>query len=138
MPEELLSDLELDGIRADVEPLFEDECIIKRPKELATFDRATAGPTGTDTFDTIYEGRCSLYPIMSRRDRFDEFGQGLIFTRQYRVQLPWDVDDVQIRDIFTPTATDDPQALGRDFEVRDVVVSTNLGYRRLTVHDSRE
>lgn len=138
MPEELISTLELDGIRIDAEQLFEDACTIVRPVERATFDRETEVKVGNDDDDAVYSGRCSIYPIESRRDRFDEFGQGLIFTRQYRVVLPWTVADVQIRDIVTVTTSADPQLVNRPMEVRDVFVSTNTGYRRLTVHDSRE
>ncbi len=88
--------------------------------------------------DLIFTGKCSIYPIKSRRDRFDEFGHGLIFTRQYRIVLPHTADNVQIRDLWTATSSDDPQLIGRELEIRDVIVSTILGYRSLTVHDFRE
>ena len=78
------------------------------------------------------------YGFESRRDRFDEFGQGLIFTRQYRIVLPHPADGIQIRDIWTTTSSDDTQLIGREMEVRDVMVGTIVGYRSLTVHDFRE
>lgn len=133
-----VTDEELAGIRADAnQQLFKDAGRIERITSLGTLNKATAHFEG-EVRELIYEGPCSLYPIMSRRDRFDEFGQGLIFTRQYRLVLPWTVDDAQIRDRFIATKSDDPQMIGRELEVRDVVVSTILGYRRLTLHDSRE
>lgn len=135
---DLLDDLELAGIRLDVDPfLFEDACTITRTTDQGTVNTIT-GELESPTSLPIYTGTCSLYPIESRRDRFDEFGQGLIYTRQYRVVLPYDVPEILIRDIFTLTASDDPQAVGRPMEVRDVILSTNLGYRRLTVQDVRE
>lgn len=134
---ELLSQEELDGIREDTRQTSEvDICLIER-----IVDEGTLLPNGLIVVGpraTIYTGFCAIYPILSRRDRFDEFGEGLTFTRQYRVDLPWHVDNVQIRDRFTVTVSEDPQLLGREFEVRDVVVETNVGVRRLTVHDFRE
>lgn len=134
---ELLTDLELAGIRTDAGQLFRDSGRVERITSLGTLDHATGLYSG-ETRATIYEGECSIYPIISRRDRFDEVGQGLVFSRQYRVQLPWFEDDVQIRDIFTVLASVDPQAVGREMMVRDVLIGTNIGYRRLTVQDTTE
>lgn len=137
MSGELLTARELAGIRLDVAGFFEDQCTITRTTDEGTLNHATA-LYDTPTVVNIYTGSCSIYPIESRRDRFDEFGQGLVYTRQYRVVLPWTEEDVQIRDDFLITASDDPQLIGRPMEVRDVLVATNLGYRRLTVQDVRE
>lgn len=137
MPSELISQAELNGIREDARQTTEvDECIITR-----ITGEGTLLPNGfidPDPRDTIYTGPCAIYPILSRRDRFDELAEGLVFTRQYRVDLDWSVDNVQIRDRFVVTVSQDPQLIGREFEVRDVVVETNIGLRRLTVHDFRE
>lgn len=134
---ELLTDTELVGIRADVDQLFEEVGKIERITSIGTLSHSTALYTG-ETRDLIYQGPCSIYPIISRRDRFDEVGQGLVFTRQYRVQVPYTVDDVQIRDVFTLLTSADSQAVGREMLVRDVLIGTNLGYRRLTVQDTQE
>ena len=139
---ELISTSELDGIRSDAVQLFVDACVIERqPTSKLDSTRDVERGTGQlvdDPRELIYTGNCSIYPIKSRRDRFDEFGQGLIFTRQYRVVLPHTADDIQIRDIFSATSSDDTQLVGRELQVRDVIVSTILGYRSLTVHDSAE
>lgn len=137
MTVELLTDIELAGIRTDVEQLFEDTCIVERITSLGTLNHGTGEYTG-QTRDLIYTGVCFIKPIISRRDRFDEVGQGLVFTRQYRVGLPHTVDDVQIRDLFTSTASADTQVIGRELLVRDVLVGSNVGYRRLTVQDTVE
>lgn len=134
---ELLTDIELAGIRADVAQLFEDACTIERVTSLGTLNHSTGEYTG-ETRDLIYSGVCFIKPIISRRDRFDEVGQGLVFTRQYRVGLPHIVDTVQIRDLFTTTSSRDTQLVGRELMTRDVLVGTNVGYRRLTVQDTRE
>ncbi len=139
---ELISADELAGIRSDAVQLFVDACIVERqPTSKLDSTREVERGTGQlidDPRELIYTGNCSIYPIKSRRDRFDEFGQGLIFTRQYRVVLPYTASTIQIRDIFTSTSSDDAQLVGRELEVRDVIVSTILGYRSLTVHDSAE
>ncbi len=140
--DELISTSELAGIRLDAEQLFVDACIIeRRPTSKTDSTREVERGTGQlidDPRELLYTGKCSIYPIKSRRDRFDEFGQGLIFTRQYRIVLPHTADDIQIRDLWTATSSDDTQLVGREMEVRDVIVSTILGYRSLTVHDFRE
>ena len=134
---ELLTDEELAGIRVDAQTVINvDECIVER-----IVSEGTLLPNGFIVKDprlNIYTGPCAVYPLLSRRDRFDEIAEGLIFTRQYRVDLPWDEADVQIRDRFKVTTTNDPQLLNREMEVRDVVVETNIAIRRLTVHDFRE
>lgn len=138
MPVELISQTELDGLREDARQTIEvDEVLIER----ITVGSGQLLPNGfraTDTRTLVYAGPAAIYPILSRRDRFDEVAEGLVFTRQYRVDLPWDCDNVQIRDRVTVTASQDPQMLDREFEVRDVVVETNIAVRRLTVHDFRE
>ena len=128
---------ELTGIRTDVAELFVDTGTVERITSLGTLNESTGQYTG-ETRDSIYSGPCSIYPIEARRDRFDEFGQGLVFTKQYRVVLPHTSIDVQQRDRFTITTSDDPQLVGREMEVRDVLVSSLLGYRRLTVQDNVE
>lgn len=130
----LLTDIELAGIRADVQQFFEDTCTIERITSLGTLDHATGEFSG-EVRDLIYTGVCFIKPIISRRDRFDEVGQGLVFTRQYRVGLPYTVDDIQIRDLFTSLTSRDTQVVGRELMVRDVLIGSNLGYRRLTVQD---
>lgn len=140
--DELISTSELAGIRLDANQLFVDACIIERlPTSKTDANREVVRGTGQlveEPRELVYTGKCSIYPIKSRRDRFDEFGHGLIFTRQYRIVLPHDADQVQIRDLWSATSSDDTQLIGKEMEVRDVIVSTILGYRSLTVHDFRE
>jgi len=134
---ELITASELDGIREDVDQLFENTGKIERVTSIGTLNHAT-GLYTDQVRVLIYSGPCYIAPIISRRDRFDEVGQGLVFSRQYRVNIPWDQADVQIRDLFTPLTSEDPQLIGREMLVRDVLVQTNVSYRRLTVQDTRE
>lgn len=136
MPIELIETAEVDGIRADIEQLFVDQGrFFRRVGDPILNPNGTADPPPEAD---IYVGRMSLYPIMSRRDRFDELAEGLVFTRQYRVEVPWSTADIQIRDRLILTVSRDPELVGRELEVRDVIVETNIGMRRITVHDFRE
>lgn len=136
---ELISDLEVDGVRDDVEQLFVDQGTIKRPDpdQKGDFDPDTGSIT-PPVEDDVYAGRMFAYPISARRDTVDELGEGLIYVRQYRIGIPWDAPEPQLRDIVRLTTSRDPDLIGRPMEVRDVFVSTNVGYRRLTVHDVGE
>lgn len=142
MATEYLTQGELDGIRLDVAQIFKDACTITREPagdaKYGTLNKATSEYESVPAPTVIRSGNCLIKPIISRRDRFDEFGEGLVFTRQYRVAIPYSWDDIQIRDIFTATASQDSQLVGREMRVRDVIVGTDIGYRRLTVQDVRE
>lgn len=135
---ELLTDEELAGLRVDMDTVINvDECELFRNVD----EEGTLLPNGfivRDPHLTLYTGPCAMWPLLSRRDRFDEIAEGLVFTRQYRVTLPWSVDDIQIRDRFKVTVSDDPQLVNREMEVRDVIVESKIAVRRLTVHDFRE
>lgn len=136
---ELISDLEVTGVREDVRQLFVDEGTIHRPdsSQRGDFDPDTAEIT-SPVETLVYSGLMSIYPMEARRDTVDELGQGLIYIRQYRILLPWDAPEVQIRDMLRATTSRDPKLVGRPMEVRDVFTGTNVGYRRLTVHDVGE
>ena len=140
---DLLSVIELEGIREDVKPIFVDEIHVWRQTSIGTLNEATSLHENPTTL-TIYLGPAQLTPIRSRRDKFDEIGGGSVFTRQYRLSVPYTagladpLEGIQIRDRASITISRDPQAIGREMEVRDVVVSSNIGYRQVTLHDFRE
>lgn len=138
MPIEMISGLELDGLRLDAEQLFTSTITIQRRNPVDHDDVAADGSLNV-TRTTLYTDiRSTLSPVMSRRDRFDEFGQALIFTRQYRIKVPWSVENLRIRDLVIVTDSADPAALGREFEIRDVILSDDNTVRILTVQDSEE
>jgi len=128
-----LTDAELDAVRLDNEYEMEDTC---RIYEVTT--KGSLQPDGTMTPDveaTVYTGKCSISPIIARRDRFDEFGQGLVYSVQYRLTVPYTVVGVRITHRVTMVTTRDPDFVGRDFEVRDVHRTTDISQRRITLHD---
>lgn len=135
---DLITPTELAGVRTDVDQFFSYECNVFRDEGLGALNEATGLYDSPPADTVIYNGPYHLSPIISRRDRFDEFGEGLVFTRQYRVIIPYDQDDIQIRYYFQAVTSDDTQLVGRPMLVRDVIVGTHIGYRRLTVQDTRE
>ncbi len=131
---------ELDGVRDDNEYEMEDEC---RIYEVTT--KGTLQPDGTMTADVEAEiygvafdgnpGICSITPIIARRDRFDEFAKGLVYSVQYRLTVPFTVTGVRITHLCTITNTRDAEFTNRIFEVRDVHRTTDISQRRITLHD---
>jgi len=126
-------DVEIDQLRDQFEFEMEDECRIYRVTTEAELQ--PNGTKGSDTELNLYTGICSIAPIIARRDRFDEFGEGLIFSVQYRLTVPYDVTGVRITDRVVITLTRDPEMDTRNFEVRDIHRTTDLAQRRFTVHD---
>lgn len=136
---DLLSQLELDGIRSDAEQLFSEGTVtIERNPEIDSDDVNPDGSINIVRTPLHTNIPARLAPVLSRRDRFDEFGNALVFTRQYRIKVSWDIDDVRIGDYATYTASNDPGAVGREFVVRDVVLSEDNSLRILTVQDTAE
>ena len=131
--------LELAGIREDMEAELTDTCLIERidDGDRGTVNRTTGALSGEVRL-TIYNGICDFSPIRSRRDRFDAFGESLIFTRQYRVKLPYDAPEVLVGDLITITVSEDTNVIGREFEVRDAQYETDNTARIITCHDSRQ
>lgn len=128
-----LTDAETNAVRDEFIFEMEDECRIYRVTDKATLQ--PNGTLGSDSESEIYNGICSIAVITARRDRFDEFAGGLIYTVQYRLTVPWTVTGVRITDRVTITTTRDPDFSGRDFEVRDIHRDTDTTQRRLTLHD---
>ncbi len=128
-----MTDVELNAIRDEFVFEMEDVCRIFR---ITT--KMTLQPNGTladDPESDIYQGICSIAPIIARRDRFDEFGQGLVYSVQYRLTIPYSVTGVGITDRVEMITTRDPDFTGRNFEVRDVHRTTDISQRRITLHD---
>jgi len=123
---------ELTALRDDSEELLPDTCRIYRetPSELRPGDTWTS-----DSDSTIYQGACSLKVIPTKRDRYDNFGEGLVYSHQYRLILPYTATGIRITDKVQMLTSDDPDVLTRTFEVRDIHRSSQISQRRVTLHD---
>jgi hypothetical protein len=134
-----LDAIALAGMRTDMEAEMTDTIVIERidDGDRGTVNRATGELSGEVRLP-IYDGIGDISPIRSRRDRFDAFGESLIFTRQYRIKLPYDAPQILVGDLASVTSSEDSDVLGREFEVRDVQYETDNTARIVTVHDSAQ
>jgi len=128
-----LTDAEIDAVRLDSNYEMEDTCRIYEVYEKGELQQD--GSMTSDSESEIYTGICSITPIIARRDRFDEFGEGLVYSVQYRLTVPYSVTGVKITHRVEMLTTRDPDFTGRNFEVRDVHRSTDISQRRITLHD---
>jgi hypothetical protein len=112
---------------------MEDTCEVYRITAKAELQ--PDGSMGTDTEVILYSGLCSFNPIIARRDRFDQFGEGLIYSVQYRLTLPWNADGIRITDLVRITSSRDGEGDDRRFEIRDIHRVTDISQRRFTLHD---
>lgn len=128
-----LTALELKHLRADQLALMGDTCRIKHVADPAELDSDEV--ISTEAADVVYEGLCNITPIVARRDRFDEFGEGLIYQVQYRLLLPFDAIGFIITDRVEILTSADADLFARDFEIRDIHRVSDISQRRLTLHD---
>jgi hypothetical protein len=129
-----ITDFELDCMREDQEAEMDDQCIIDYISDRGALNEATS-EYDNPTWTTVYTGKCSVFPIVARRDRMDSRGEHFLLQRQYRIHLPWDSGDIAPKMRFRATTTQDPQLLNRDLEVRDVYLVSQPSQRRIVVHD---
>lgn len=143
----LISQIELDGIRADFLELIGDitatstadtpgtTVTVRRSNNDGTTDLATGKVTG-ETFATIASAVAAhVAPIPFRRDRTEEAGGDPVRIRQYRATLLWDVGDILIGDQVDMITSTDPHLVGRTMEVTDVFYESQLAARRITLTD---
>ncbi len=109
-----------------------DTCIIER-KTGRTFSETTG--QYTDTWTTIYTGRCRFKAAGGGSDVTT--GEGELTLHRYGLDLPWNVGPViQRQDRATMlTCPDDDWPIGRRMEVVDVGFSGETTARRLSIED---
>ena len=146
----ILDQIELDGLRADffemlgmhvdtngdfVDDTAKTTVIITRITDKGEINEIT-GLYDSPTTSTIYTGPTHISPVTYRRDRQEIGGMESIRIRQYRSIVPWDSGDIWIDDLMTVSDTQDPDMLGRTFDITDVLYETELSVRRLTLTDT--
>jgi len=87
---------------------------------------------------TIYTGPASISPVTYRRDRQEIGGEESVRIRQYRGVVPWNAGDIYIDDLFTVNFCEDPDVVGRTFNISDVLYETELASRRLSLLDTNK
>lgn len=110
------------------ESLMLDTCTISRAGA-ETFDDATG--TYSDTESTVYSGKCRLKPSVLSADRVAQAAERQIALWPFSVSLPVDVTDVELDDVVTVTASQDPSLVGVRLRIRSVARGTYLTARRV-------
>lgn len=145
----ILDQVELDGLRADfyellglhndgaawVDDTAKTTVIITRITDRGPINPVT-GLYDTPVTSQIYSGPAHISPVTYRRDRQEIGGMEAVRIRQYRAIVPWDAGDVWIDDLLTVSDTQDPDMLGKTFDISDVLYETELAVRRLSLSDT--
>ncbi len=97
---------------------------------------ATTKKYDSPTITTIYAGPGSISPVTYRRDRQEVGGGESVRIRQYRGSVPWDAGDIWIDDLYTVNFCEDPDIVGKTFNISDVLYETELAIRRLSLLDT--
>lgn len=116
----MLSDCELDSMRATAATAMPDTATITRSAASGTLNESTGVWTPAAT-TTIYTGRCRVRPVTSA-DQDVVFGDTQITKQRYLGSFPHTVSP-QIDDVVTVTSSSDPTIDTRSFKV--VVVSSS-------------
>ncbi len=132
-----LTQIELDGVKADQEAELDGTCVIWRVTSPGTISKVDATYSSPGT-TTVYTGPAFCAPIVSRRDRFDVHGEQQVYQNQYRILVPWDVSTVKIGDLFQMTAAEDIQLLTKVMTIKDVLLVSDISLRRFTAIDIDE
>jgi hypothetical protein len=117
--------------RAAAEALMVDSCTVTRNAAGPTFNETTGAYTGGAT-STIYTGACRVKP-RDNADRVVQFGEEAVSFWPFLVSVPMSVDDVELDDFVTITASAlDPALVGLVLRVRQVQAGSHITARRLS------
>ncbi len=148
---DLLTNIELDGLRRDIDEMLGLEQLgpgegAKTTIKVTRVLQADQGPldpvTGKYTTAApqtiIASTPAHIGPITFRRNRAEFVGGILIRVRQYRCIVRWDVGDILVGDFVEVLTSEDPDFIGRVMEVGDVLYESELAGRRLTLVDTTD
>ncbi len=142
---DLITELELDGLREDFDELFGTGALgtSKTTVAITRTRNRTQGDMDPTTLqypdavpEVIYTGKAHISPIIFRRDRQEIAGGETQRIRQYRCLLPWDSGNILIDDVVEIITCSDPNFVGRVLDVTDVPYESELAARRLTLTDT--
>ncbi len=116
--------------RTAAEFLMIDTCTVVR----ASGESASGGVV-TETTSEVYSGKCRLQ-VASRTEQGSDstVGEAYRLVARKELQLPMSAPQLEQGDQVTMTAAaHDPQLVGRQYRVRDVLDKTDATSRRVTV-----
>lgn len=131
----ILTESELEQLRADQTALLPDTCTITREDEDPTFNETTGHYT-SDPAATLYTGACRVTP-MDLQQRAAEFGEASRDLLLYICTLPYDAPEVRKDDVLMVTASADDELVSRRLEVHSVLVTTLQTARRVVLQEVR-
>jgi hypothetical protein len=115
--------------RAFAETLMVDTCTITR----RTGETTGAGGVITPTTSSVYSGKCRLQ-VRQETGAGMNVGEAFIIVQRLELQIPMTAPELFEGDRVVMTASVlDPQLVGRQYVVRDVVHKSHLTARRVTV-----
>lgn len=146
----IIDQAELDGLREDFDEMMGIRHVggvgetFDEAKTLITISRTiskgdlnqSTGKYDDPNKTVIYSGPCLFSPVTYRRDRQELGGMESIRIRQYRAVVPWDAGDIWIDDEITFNFSEDPDVVGRTFNITDVMYEDELSARRLSFTDT--
>lgn len=91
-----------------------------------------SGGVITPTYAVVYTGKARLQQRSIVGSRSD-IGQASVVVESREVQLPVSVNGLKEGDVVTVVASQDGDAVGRVFVIRDVLAKSHLTSRRVTV-----
>lgn len=118
--------------RKAAERLMIDACTIDR----VTGETEGAGGVLTPVYNRIYDGKCRIQVRTRERmgGSWTSIGEAQVIIARIEVQLPLSAPEPKESDVVTMTASVlDPLMIGKQFQVRDVMMKTMLTARRVTV-----
>jgi hypothetical protein len=110
-----------------------DDCIITRGGGPGTVD-----PNGNWTptaGTTVYTGKCRIQAA-GMADRVAVVGEEQITTGLYHAAVPHDAPQIQVGDVITVTAAEDPRLTGRHLSVLDHLYGSQQWQRDLLCQDN--
>ena len=114
--------------RLAAELLMTDACTIVRSTGPPTFDSGTGRTTPAAT-TSVYSGKCRFKPATSV-DRQLEIGETAVYRWRWVISVPYGTA-VELNDVITCTASQDPTLPGRTMRVREVERGTHITAHRL-------
>lgn len=122
--------------RTAAERLMVDTCAITRSGGADTFDPDT-GEYTTPAGTTIYAGACQVQLTDSLNASTPDVGGEAATISRLVVKVPMSVEDVQVDDVVTITASLlDPDLVGRRYRVASRFAKTFATARRLEVEET--
>lgn len=120
--------------RTAAESLMVDTCLIEHRTGTSALDETTG--RYTDTWTTVYSGKCRIQARDVIRTPTAESGERLVTLKVLTCSVPMSVTGVKVDDRVTVTASAlDPDLTNRAFRVADLFHKTHATARRLAIEE---